>query len=515
MPRESRSGMPALAASIALILGSGIAAAQDAPPTARRKSAETAAGAGAGAGATVAAAATVPATVAAQGNPAEEPVEEKSEPDDSAAADPAPVEASEDDSGEAVESQTPTSTEQGQTPMSESFGPPTRREMIREQRKAALEATKYNIHLRTFYLDRDKFDDSQSEAWAAGGWVGLKTGYFRNRLSLGATGYLSMPVYAPDDKDGTLLLQPGQDGYAVIGEIYGDFRITDQVHANLGRKAYDTPYINRNDVRMSPNTFEAYSITGLHGGQDGAAEWRWGVGYFDKIKERNSDEFVSMSEDAGADVDRGVYAFGGNYKKGDFSLGAVNYYSDDIINIFYTEARYAVPLSEKTRLQFAAQYTDQQSTGDDLLNGSDFSADQYGLKGELGWGPALFSVAWTSTGNETATQSPWSGYPGYTSVQVEDFNRAGEDAWMLRAAYNFQGVPGLSTYALYVNGNDPEGDTTYAKEEFDFNLQWAAPAGTWQGLALRFRYAVVDQDDPASSNLNDLRLIVDYVPPGF
>ena len=40
-------------------------------------------------------------------------------------------------------------------------------------------------------------------------------------------------------------------------------------------------------------------------------------------------------------------------------------------------------------------------------------------------------------------------------------------------------------------------------------------AGTWQGLALRFRYAVVDQDDPASSNLNDLRLIVDYVPPGF
>jgi hypothetical protein len=386
--------------------------------------------------------------------------------------------------------------------------------MIREQRKAALEATKYNIHLRTFYLDRDKFDDSQSEAWAAGGWVGLKTGYFRDRLALGATGYLSMPVYAPDDKDGTLLLQPGQDGYAVIGEIYGDFRITDQVHANLGRKGYDTPYINRNDVRMSPNTFEAYSITGLHGGQDGNAEWRWGLGYFDKIKERNSDEFVSMSEDAGADVDRGVYATGANYKKGDFSLGAINYYSDDIINIFYTEARYAIPLSEALRLQFAGQYTDQQSTGDELLTGNEFSASQYGLKGELGWGPALFSVAWTST-DDYSMQNPWSGYPGYTSVQVEDFNRAGEDAWMLRAAYNFQGVPGLSTYALYVNGNDPDGDGNYAKEEFDFNLQWAAPAGTWQGLALRFRYAMVNQDDPADSELNDLRLIVDYVPPGF
>lgn len=514
MPRESRSGMPALAASIALILGSGIAAAQDAPPTARRKSAETAAGAGAGAGATVAAAATVPATVAAQGNPAEEPVEEKSEPDDSAAADPAPVEASEDDSGEAVESQTPTSTEQGQTPMDESFAPPTRRERIREQRRAALEATKYNIHLRTFYLDRDKYDDSQSEAWAIGGWVGLKTGYFRDRVALGATGYTSLPLYAPDDKDGTLLLQPGQDGYGVIGELYADLRITDQVHANLGRKGYDTPFINRNDVRMTPNTFEAYAVNGLHGGTDGDAEWRWGAGYFDKIKERNSDEFVSMSEDAGADVDRGVYAAGANYKKGDFSLGAINYYSDDIINIFYTEAKFAIPLSDELRLQFAGQYTDQQSTGDELLTGNEFSASQYGLKGEVAWGPALFTLAWTST-DDYSMQNPWSGYPGYTSVQVEDFNRAGEDAWILRAGYNFQGVPGLSTYALYVNGNDPDGDGNYAKDEFDFNLQWAAPSGSLQGLALRFRYAVVDQDAPDSSNLNDLRLIVDYVPPGF
>ena len=486
-----------LALAVGLFLCTGIAGAQGAASPAKGSSANATAGAD--------------ATAGAQAKPVDEAVEEKEEPSSTGSSQTSMDEAFEDGD----EDVTPSSTEQGQTPMDQSFGPPTRREMIRQQRQAALEATKYNIHLRTFYLDRDKFDDSQSEAWAAGGWVGLKTGYFRNRFALGATGYLSMPVYAPDDKDGTLLLQPGQDGYAVIGELYADVRITDQVHANLGRKTYDTPYINRNDTRMSPNTFEAYTISGLHGGADGAAEWRWGAGYFDEIKERNADDFVSMSRDAGASVDRGVYAAGGNYRKGDFSLGAINYYSDDIINIFYTEARYAVPLSEKTRLQFAAQYTDQQSVGDDLLNGTDFSADQYGLKGELAWGPSLFSVAWTSTGDGASMQSPWSGYPGYTSVQVEDFNRSGEDAWMLRAAYNFQGVPGLSTYALYVNGNDPDGDTTYAKDEVDFNLQWAAPPGKWQGLALRFRYAVVDQDDPDSSNLTDLRLIVDYVPPGF
>ena len=34
-------------------------------------------------------------------------------------------------------------------------------------------------------------------------------------------------------------------------------------------------------------------------------------------------------------------------------------------------------------------------------------------------------------------QSPWSGYPGYTSVQVQDFNRAGENAFMVKGSYDF------------------------------------------------------------------------------
>ena len=81
--------------------------------------------------------------------------------------------------------------------------------------------------------------------------------------------------------------------------------------------------------------------------QDGP-EWRVGGGYVNKIKERNHDEFVSMSEDAGAPegMERGVYVGGANYKRGDFSIGAIDYYSDDIINIFYTEAKYALPLNE-------------------------------------------------------------------------------------------------------------------------------------------------------------------------
>ena len=73
-----------------------------------------------------------------------------------------------------------------------------------------------------------------------------------------------------------------------------------------------------------------------------------GGGYVDKIKERNDDEFVS---DVGGrrragGFDRGVWVGGANYKAGDFSIGAIDYYSDDIINIFYTEGKYGLPLSD-------------------------------------------------------------------------------------------------------------------------------------------------------------------------
>ena len=415
---------------------------------------------------------------------------------------------------EAVEAE-PTSIEQGQTPLDEAFGPPSRADWIRETRRKAFEDTRFNLQVRSFYLDREKFDDSDSTAWALGGSLGLKTGYFRERFALGATGYTSQKLYGPEDKDGTLLLAPGQEGYTVLGELYGEFLLNPGTRLTLGRFGIDTPYLNRNDARMTPNTFEAIAVQGLYGGSDGRPEWRVGGGYFDRIKERNSDEFVSMAEDAGAPdgVDRGVYALGANFKSGDLSVGAIGYYSDDIISIFYTEAKYGIPLAENLKLSLGLQYSDQGSAGDDLLRGTDFSSSQWGAKAELAYKGALFTTAYTRARGDTNMQNPWSGYPGYTSVQVEDFNRDGEGAWLLRASYAFQSVKGASVYALYVDGSDPDSPTDYSKKEFDFNVQWAVPEGVFKGLLLRLRYAQVDQEAPMSSDLKDLRVMIYYDPP--
>lgn len=409
----------------------------------------------------------------------------------------------------------PDSTEQGRTTIDQSFEPMTRAQWLAETRRRAFRDIRFYGELRSFYLDWQRLNGAESEAWALGGSAGFKTGYFRKLFAIGATGYTSQRLYGPEDKDGTKLLAPGQHGYTTLGELYGEILLTEGIQAIVGLKGYDTPYLGRFDTRMTPNTFEGASVVGSFGGGDGAPRWRFAAGYVDKIKERDSADFVSMATAAGAPagVSRGVSVVGGDYTSGDLSLGAIEYYSSDIINIAYVELKDAFALTERLRLQLATQYTSQKNVGENLLMGHPFSADQLGFKAELAFSGTLLTTAYTHTGNGTNIQSPWSGSPGYTSVQIDDFDRSGEDAWMLRAAYNFRVVRNLSAYALYVHGSQPEAPNQYARDESDLNLQWMADSGSLRGLTLRVRYGHVSQAGPVAAHADQLRLILYYKPP--
>ena len=88
--------------------------------------------------------------------------------------------------------------------------------------------------------------------------------------------------------------------------------------------------------------------------------FRCGTGYLTKIKERNSDDFVWMSRDAGADVKR-VRVAGGTFIYGKFSLGAITYYSHDFINIFYIETKYGFPITKEIGILLGFQFAGQRS----------------------------------------------------------------------------------------------------------------------------------------------------------
>jgi hypothetical protein len=410
----------------------------------------------------------------------------------------------------------PKTTEQGQTSIDSSFEPKTRAETIREERRRAFRDTDFYAELRSFYMNSDNLNGSKNEAWALGGSAGFKTGYFRDLFAFGATGYTSHKLSGPEDKDGTRLLLPGQHGYTVLGEAYAEILLAEGVKATVGLKGYDTPFISRYDTRMTPNTYQAAIVQGSLGGAEGAPSWRFAGGYVDKIKLRDSDEFESMATAAGAQpgVSRGVSTAGALYTVGGLSIGAIEYYSSDIINIAYVEAKDAFALSDRLRLRVAAQYTDQRNVGENLLLGHPFSAHQFGFKTEVAFAGALFTAAYTGSGKGgTSVQSPWSANPGYTTVQVESFDRSGENAWMARAAYRIPLVKGLSVYGLYVHGSSPNVPKQYAQDEYDVNIEWKSTVGKLQGLTLLARYGHVSEAGPAELHTNQLRLVFYYAVP--
>lgn len=99
------------------------------------------------------------------------------------------------------------------------------------------------------------------ETWALGGSVAAESGRLWDTVSVGGEYFASLPAYAPDRWSGSGLLKPTQESISVLGQAY--LRLTHERQAvTLYRQRYNLPYINDQDSRMVPNTFEGYSIDG-------------------------------------------------------------------------------------------------------------------------------------------------------------------------------------------------------------------------------------------------------------
>ena len=121
-----------------------------------------------------------------------------------------------------------------------------------------------------------------------------------------------------------------------------------------------------------------------------------------------------------------------SFTKRGSSIGAIDYLCPDIINIAYGEGKLAIPIGADWKPKLNGQFVQQHSVGDNLLQGDSFSAQQFGLKLDLPvTKPLLFTVGCTYAWGDVTLRNPWSGYPGYTSVQVQDFFRPGEGAFLI------------------------------------------------------------------------------------
>lgn len=366
------------------------------------------------------------------------------------------------------------------------------------------------LHLRTYYFDQESLSGKPSTAWALGGWAGLRTPWLGDLVQLGVVGYTSQRLYGPDGKGGTLVLQSDQDAINVVGLAWAALRFAGQTFTAY-RQLIDRPFINPMDNRMVPNTFEAYTLSGSP--LEGLA---YTGGYITRIKNRDADEFVWMSKDAGGSgSNEGVYFAGVDwaFMKGGLARADLQY-GVDTYNTFYLDGRFPVALGEQTQLTLGAQYFPQSSVGDQQIG--DFSTWGAGAQAKLAHGPFGAHLSFTRTGNEFATQSPYGDHPSYLNLQQVAFNTAGESAWGLGGSIDFTefGAPGLSAAAVYASGRDRvqnfSGVPIGNRNETDLRADYRFGKGTvLAGLVATLRYSWL-QEDGAAQTQTQARVIVNY-----
>jgi hypothetical protein len=383
---------------------------------------------------------------------------------------------------------------------------------------AFLRDAKGEFNFRSYY--RDQLTDGASttwrQAWAAGGLAGFETGRILDVISGGAVFYTSLPLYAPDDQGDTGLLRPGQQAIAVVGQLYGQLHLNDSTRFTAGRYIWDTPFLGPNDNRMIPNTFYGYALQGSLGTLGDGPHFRYGAGYIATMKARDSPVFLSMSRQAGAlDVDNGVGVGGGLLTWGPLSIGAVDYYCQDVINIAYAEGKYGrtFPIGISTLL--ALQYADQRSTGGNQLTGSYFQTDQFGARLQAGYQTGIFTAAFSVVDPGFGMQTPWSANPFYTDAQILHFNRAGESAFQFGASYDFTplGLQGVAAAAQYFRGwtEAQAAGLPLVEDEWNFNVEWRPNWKPLSGLWLRMRYGrATTNQSGVFTTVDEVRVILNY-----
>jgi hypothetical protein len=373
-----------------------------------------------------------------------------------------------------------------------------------------MKGTAFGYDFRTYYFDRRNSSTSKAKAWTAGGQLTYTSGWWNN-LALSANYYSSWAIDAPSDKPGTGLLQPNNDDINVLGELNLRLRISDEngdMQVRLGRQRLDLPFVNKHDIRAVPASHEGITVVRRDSNLD------FVIGHLTKFKNYDSQEFVYMSEAAGAPgTDNGLTLIGARASFFDnFTVGAINYFGEDTFDTFYIESEYHDAIGTDIDFRVSAQYTRQTSNGNELIG--NFSTDTAGLRFAFGWHDFVFKVARTSTSDDFNVQKPWGGTPSYNSIQRLDFDRAGEESYTFGMSYNAeQWIPGLSGFLTLATGRDAVVPGTSIglpdRNEYDITFDYKPPGNFWKGLWIRVRANYIDTKGDGE-NVRDYRVIINF-----
>lgn len=339
------------------------------------------------------------------------------------------------------------------------------------------------------------------DTFAGGGAAGVTTGWWRDILQVGVTGYTTQPFVAVKENNRSGLVRTDGDGFFTLGQAWVKLK-GGPATATLYRQTLNLPFINMNDARMIPNTFEAY--------QADAMLWdlvRLNAGYITRMKRRDTAEFVPMSEAAGApQVNRGT-AFAGLVVGAEDKtyLGAMTEITWDLFGSTYLQAGHTWEVTPDFQVRGDVQFADQRSVGAEFTGR--FETQLYGGRIAASYGGALLSFTYTKTAAGSALINPYGASPAFNMLMISDFARQDEQSYAVGLSYNFAriGLEGITAFASHAQGALPGGNW---EREINATVDCRIAEGLLKNFWLRLRYARNDSSNGAP--IEDFRVILNY-----
>jgi len=353
--------------------------------------------------------------------------------------------------------------------------------------------TELKVDSRSYWLDRRSIDGSKAEALTTGGSVSYQSGYAGDFVQLRGVLYTTQPLYAPAGGGVTLNLTPDQDQITTLGQANARFKLAGQ-ELSVGRELVRTAFINPQDTRMIPLTFEGVVLVPERRedqGLDYIASYLW------RYKPRDSAEFIPFSTPFGVKQDEGVLITGMRRAFGGLTLGAVNYWIGDTINTAYGEADWLLPVGggDGPSYRISVNDLDQRTVGAELVPGAPYDTYQASARLVSSYRGFVLTTAVSTTGKEAKIRDPYGEIPVYTSMHQASFERAGEDAYVVTLSYDFGklGLDGLKCLVGWGQGIDAIDPATGApapnRNLLNLRLDYEPSSGPLEGFRMQLFYS--------------------------
>ena len=311
---------------------------------------------------------------------------------------------------------------------------------------------------------------ADSDATALGGQLKFETAAW-NGLKFGVAAYISQEIGALSG-DGEELnpdfFAEGGNSFAYVGEGYIDYG-WNGLNLRLGRQQLDTPFADRDDIRMLPNTFEGLIVT--YSGIDkttlvGGYVTRW-AGY-DSEGDITAFKRFDDNTSSGAAV-AGIV----NETVEGLALQGWYYGIDNVADAFYADAVYGGEIAGGARFEAGLQGAYFAEKGASGIDGS-----VGGLLLTVGYDALMLLGAYNRATNDdgTAPTDGLGGGPYFTSMEemtIDGLEDAEAFAFGAEADLSSVGIDGLGlclTYGLFTSGTTP----SEKAEEVDVIVSYAA-----------------------------------------